>query len=362
MVGGGEYSFLDLLRRLPAPWKPIAIVPHHGELGQSLEESGIQTYTIALNPIRPWFITNILGSLRSYYNLCRRRRPKLIYANGSRAAFYGGILGRILGIPMIWHCRIADRDMYLDFILRRLSSRIVVNSRATAKRFMEPPQPKVRVVYNGVNISWFSDKSVSRPELIGDSWKVILVVARVSRWKRHDLAMAAFEQAEATDTNLHLVCVGSRDVLQPTWWKYLQERSQQSKVSDRIHWVDQTADIRPWYNASQQLLLCSENEPFGRVIVEAMACGLPVVAARSGGIPEIVRHNQDGILVTPGKVDEFASAVSEISNNDSLRERLSRSAKKRADDFNLELHVTRMIDAFEDTIRNWNSRFHISIK
>jgi glycosyltransferase involved in cell wall biosynthesis len=89
-----------------------------------------------------------------------------------------------------------------------------------------------------------------------------------------------------------------------------------------------------------------------------MACGLPVVATRSGGIPEIVRHHQDGILVTPGKVDEFAHAISEISNNDSLRERLARSAQKRADDFSLELHVSRMITVFEDTIRNWDSRFH----
>jgi glycosyltransferase involved in cell wall biosynthesis len=250
----------------------------------------------------------------------------------------------------------------MDWLLVNLTNQIITNSQATANRFGERCSSRVKVVYNGIDIGWLRDNSIQKPPIVTRAWKVILVVARVSRWKRHDLAISAFEQVAVRDPNVHLICVGSRDALEPEWWKYVQDASFRSKASARIHWVDQVADIRPWYKAAQQLLLCSENEPFGRVVVEAMACGLPVVATRSGGIPEIVRHNQDGILVPPGKVDKFASAISEISNNDSLRERLARSAKKRAEDFSLELHVTRMINVFEDTIRNWNPGFYISFR
>ena len=227
MLGGGEHSFLDLLSHLPQDWHVLAALPEEGELALRLRENAIRTFIIPLPSLRPWFIANILASLRSYYSLCRRRRPNLIYANGSRAAFYGAILGRFLGIPMIWHCRIAHRDIYMDFLLRRLSSRIIANSKATSKRFTGPFQSKVRLVYNGLDIGRLSDDSVPEPPLIRHGWKVVLVVARASKWKRHDLALTAFEKIAEVDPNVHLVCVGSPDALEPDWWNYLQDRSRQ---------------------------------------------------------------------------------------------------------------------------------------
>jgi len=338
------------------------VLPGEGELATRLEKNGVKTQVIPLPSIRPWYALNILSILGAYLNVCRRYRPALIYANGPRAALYGGIVGRILKIPVIWHCRIADTDIYLDFLLHRLSHCIIANSRATANRFRDRSPSKVKVIYNGIDIGWLRDNSVRKPAIVSQAWKVILVVARVSRWKRHDLILEAFERVASLDSSLHLVCLGSRDTLDPTWWRHLQERSRRSVYLNRIHWVGHVQDVRPWYNAAYVLVLASDNEPFGRVLVEAMACGLSVVATRSGGIPEIVRHYQDGILVTPGNVDEFASAISEISNNDPLRERLSRSAKKRAEDFSLELHVARMISVFEDTIKDSNSHFHVFFK
>ena len=238
MLGGGEHSFLDLLSRLEGPWEILAVVPEKGELGTKLTQQGIETQVVPLPPIRPWYLHNVLSSLMKYLNLCRRYCPALIYANGSRAAFYGGIVGRILNLPVIWHCRIADPDIYLDFILTRLSSTIIANSHATAKRFKKPSQSKVKVVHNGVDLQSLRDDSIPKPNLIDETWKVILVVARISRWKRHDLALAAFEKVAAIDPTAHLVCVGSSDVLEPEWWNQLQNKSQQSEASDRIHWID----------------------------------------------------------------------------------------------------------------------------
>jgi glycosyltransferase involved in cell wall biosynthesis len=342
MLGGGEYSFLDLLSHLNNSWEILAVVPGEGELRTRLQQKGIETQVAPLSQIRPWHLYNILLSLIAYFNLCRRYRPVLIYANGSRAAFYGGIIGRILGFPVMWHCRITDPDRFLDTILTRLSSTIIANSRATAKRFKKPFQSKVKVVHNGVDIGRMRKESDSKPNLIGNRWKVILIVARVSRWKRHDLALGAFEEVAVKNPTAHLVCVGSKDALEPEWWNHLQEKTRQSRVSDRIHWVGQISDVRPWYKAADILLLCSENEPFGRVLVEAMACGVPVVATRSGGVPEIVRHGEDGFLVTPGSIDEITGAMTKILENEELRRRFAASALKRALSFSLGAHVEKM--------------------
>lgn len=79
-----------------------------------LRKKYIETYTLPLPAIRPWHLTKILDALRAYIRFCRQHRPELIYANGSRAALYGGIVGRIIGLPVIWHCRTVQRDILLD--------------------------------------------------------------------------------------------------------------------------------------------------------------------------------------------------------------------------------------------------------
>lgn len=330
----------------------MAIVPNEGELATRLKERGVATRTIPLPSVRPWNIFQIFSALNDYLRLCRKLRPFLIYSNGPRAALYGGVVGRILGIPVIWHCRIADPDPYLDPLLIRLMSNIVANSQATAQRFSSRFQDKIRVVHNGVDIHWLQDENVQLPQLVQNDWKVILCVARISRWKRHDLVLTAFEMVAEIDSNVHLVCLGSKDEWELEWWAHLQERTRQSPYSERIHWLGRVDDVRPWYRKAYLSVLVSKNEAFGRVIVEAMACGVPVIAVRSGGLPEIIRHQQDGLLVAPGDIEELRTALASLLRDQSIRHRYAKSARERAQHFSLDGHVARMVEVFENTIRH----------
>jgi glycosyltransferase involved in cell wall biosynthesis len=350
MLGGGEHSFLNLLCHLPAPWCPVAVVPSEGELGRLLEKCNIQTHIIQLNAIRPWSVPKMLETIKRIVSLCRKKDPALLYANGSRAAFYAGVSKPFHRRPVVWHCRIAESDLFMDLLLEHLSNLIVTNSQATANRFGQRAHSKVRVVYNGVHIDWFRDDSVRKPGLIDEEWKVILVVARISRWKRHDLVLSAFERIAGLEPKVHLVCLGSRDPLEPEWLNYLQERSHHSPFSNRIHWVGHVEDVRPWYRAAHMLVLASENEPFGRVLVEAMACGLPVIATKNGGVPEIIRHGKEGFLVLPGNSEEIAEAMLKMLKDQLLRESLGRFAEKRAEYFSLDSHVEKMIKVFDEVI------------
>ena len=350
MLGGGEHSFLDIASHMPLDWKVAAAVPCGGELEVRLRRRGVETQVLALPAIRPWGLVRIIAALRSYLRQCHRYRPALIYANGSRAAFYGGIAGRLLRVPVIWHCRIAQSDPNLDPILVRLSSRIITNSQATTRRFSPHFQAKISMIYNGVDILWLQEGDVKLPNLIQKDWKVILTVARVSKWKRHDLVLSAFEQIAKYDSKLNLVCLGAKDEWEPDWWKHLQEKTRQSPLSQRIHWVGQVDDVRPWYRSADMFVLASENEPFGRVIVEAMACGLPVIATRSGGVPEIIRHEKEGLLVSPGNVKELTGAMKRLLKDDPLRKHLISSGHQRSAYFSLENHMAKMVKIFDETI------------
>jgi glycosyltransferase involved in cell wall biosynthesis len=177
------------------------------------------------------------------------------------------------------------------------------------------------------------------------------MVARTSREKRHDLALSAFEIVAEGDPNTHLVCLGPRDDHDLPWWNFLQERTSQSPYSDRIHWVGQIEDVRPWYHVASLLILCSERESFGRVLVEAMACSVPVVATHVEGVPEIVRYGQDGLLVKPDSVDAMASAIKALLNDKALKRRFVLSAQKRAEYFSIDRYMANMLGVFKRTIK-----------
>ncbi len=348
MLGGGEHSFLDLLSGLPDHWTPIASVASDGPLAEKLRSRSIQVEMAKIPPIRPWRLVQVLRSIKRYCDSCIKHKVAVIYANGSRAAFYGGLAGRILRIPVIWHCRITTTDPILDFMLVKFVSRIVVNSKATAKRFQAKHRSKIIVVYNGIPIRWFKQEQVDLPCEYKADWKTILLVARVSKSKGHDLAIDAFERIAESDSKLHLVCVGEKDHSQSSWWDYLLKRSENSRFSNRIHWVGPAEDVRQWYKVARLMIFPSENESFGRVLVEAMTCGVPVVATRGGGVQEIVRNDQEGILVTPREANGLAEAMIRVLNDDILKHRFIRAGRERANYFDLDIHVSNMVGVFDD--------------
>lgn len=94
-------------------------------------------------------------------------------------------------------------------------------------------------------------------------------------------------------------------------------------------------------------------EPFGTVAVEAMALGTPVVACSSGGLKEVVRDGVDGILVAPGSVDEFATALKRIVSDDVLRDGMSTAAKERSQKFRMSRVIPEVEEVYAKAIGDW---------
>lgn len=337
---------MDLIANLPPAWEPTVVLPHQGELTRWCSTRNIKHRIIDLVQIRPQFCHYNFKSLLAFIRLIISEKPNIIYANGSRAAFYGGLAGRLSAIPSVWHCRIAAQDPHFDFILAGLCTHIIANSKATARRFRRRHQSKVCVVYNGFDLKWLRGDRVHKPDMIQDDWKVILVVARLSKWKRHDLALKAFETVAANNPDVHLICVGGPDPNDLIWADHLRTLAEQSFFSNRIHWIGMVDDIRPWYRSATVLLLPSDNEPFGRVLIEAMASGVPVVATQGGGVPELITDAREGFLVESGDEVEMSRALHTILNNDGLRKSFSRQAKIKAEGFNLQRHIHQMDNIF----------------
>jgi glycosyltransferase involved in cell wall biosynthesis len=349
-IGGGEYSFFDIIYHINNWFHPVVVASKSGTLVDRFKENKIATQVIHLSKIRPWLLPGVLKTIRTLTKATRKAKASIIYANGSRPAFYGGIVGRLLNIPVIWHCRIAEKDPFFDLLLTKLSRLIIVNSLATGRRFSKKTQDKIRVIYNGIDTKWLNDKSVRRAPAKEPGGKILLVVGRVSKVKRHDLAISAFEETAGFYPDLQLVIVGAKDPNELEWWNYLQKRTADSPYAERIDWRGHVEDVRPWYRAASLLLLPSDNESFGRVLVEAMACQIPVVATRVGGIPEIVRHGKDGILVPTDASRKLTDAILQLLKDDHLRRKMGRFGIQRAKAFDLETHLRAISEAFKEAM------------
>jgi len=282
--------------------------------------------------------------------MLKRISPDILHANGSRAAFYAGILGKLLGIPVLFHCRVGKLDTRLDRWLARLVDGVIANSRNTAVRFSTWPWLKVSVIYNGLDVS--ASKPVCENSKPFGAKQVLLMVARVSRWKRHDIALDVFDRLSREMSDLHLVCAGDKEAEDVAWWNELQRRTQSMSGFDRIHWlgmVDQAA-LEVWYAAADVLVLPSDSEPFGRVLVEAMGMGVPVVAFDVGGVPEVVEHGEQGMLVPAGDISAMSNAVTALLKDDALRKQMGEAGVKRASVFSIGAHVERVTTLYREML------------
>lgn len=120
-------------------------------------------------------------------------------------------------------------------------------------------------------------------------------------------------------------------------------------ISDRVHWLGSVRDPALLMQACDMFLLASVGEAFGNVLLEAMACGVPVVASRSGGIGEVVEDGATGRLVPPRDPMTFAHAVEELAASPGTRQEMGWRGRRRAEStFGLEVFVRRTLAVYHD--------------
>jgi len=134
--------------------------------------------------------------------------------------------------------------------------------------------------------------------------------------------------------------------------KEMETLAEELGIADRVVWMgfcQKPADVIP---AGDVFLLPSEGEAFGFVITEAMCCGLPVVGAKTGAIPELITDGETGFLAEPGNPEAFASALESLARDPALRQRMGSTARQRAvERFSLDVSV-------ENTLRVYDSVSH----
>jgi glycosyltransferase involved in cell wall biosynthesis len=345
-LGGAELYLLDVVRLYPG--EAHVVLFETGPFADRLREAGASVEVLkaegALLDMRrsdglPGALRALPGILSLAVRLARRARHyDVVFANSQKALIIGAMAAWLARRPLVWNLHdilTADHFSALNrkvavTIANRFARRVIVNSEATLRAFREAggAAETCTVVYNGVDLAPFDavrqeDAVALRCALGLEGIPVIGVFSRLAPWKGQHVVVEALPQLPG----VHAVLVGSALFGEEAYEEELRRLCERFGVADRVHLLGFRRDVAPLMKCCDVVVHSSVSpEPFGRVIIEAMAAGRPVVATRAGGALEIVTEGETGLLVEPGDSGGLARSVATILGDDELRSHLSAEA------------------------------------
>ncbi|HME19261.1 MAG TPA: glycosyltransferase family 4 protein [Nitrososphaerales archaeon] len=232
-------------------------------------------------------------------------------------------------------------DMLREKSLWRSADRVLTVSRTLLNDIRDSygvPESRLRVVYNGADTDLFRpDGSSELPPALRslEGKKIILYVGHFGLRKGIVFLIRAMRIVQKEVPDSHLVCIGGV----PEWlggedyWGLLRREIEDNGVSERVTLMDKVrnVDLPDYYRAASVFALPSYYETISKVTMEAMACGIPVIATNTGGIPEVVDDGTTGILVPYASVEALASALSTLLNDDRMSRRMGTMGRAKVE-------------------------------
>ncbi|MGI1690457.1 glycogen synthase [Thermoanaerobacter uzonensis] len=212
-------------------------------------------------------------------------------------------------------------------------------------------EEKVEVIYNGIDLNQYqkTDRNIARKKY-GIEGKYILFVGRISRQKGITHLIDAVKYLPK-DIKV-VLCASSPDTQE-----VLEEVEQKVKLYDNIIWINRMVgkeEIIELYSNAEVFACPSIYEPFGIINLEAMACKTPVVASATGGIKEVVVHEETGFLVEPGNPEELAKYINILLNNKDLAIKFGENGRKRVEEmFSWESIAKKTYEMYKDVIEKY---------
>ncbi|UKS29217.1 glycosyltransferase [Paenibacillus sp. HWE-109] len=368
---GGEVALYNLITNLGDEVKPLVIVAEDGALVQRLRDKGIDVRVVPLsdkvrnrnrNAVN---LDAVFGALELFTygkrisKLLRAEQVACVHTNSLKSAFYGAVAAKFAGVPLIWHIRDHIGVPYLKpivarairFLSRMLPNGVIANSNSTLDALQLPKSKKTLVVYSAYAQQLRAPNRIKSVDRNTKSY-IILLVGRLAEWKgQHILLEAA--KTFLHDSQVEFWLAGDALFGEDAYKQQLLQQMADNHLYN-VKLLGHVDDIQALMQKVDILVHTSITpEPFGQVIVEGMAAGLPVIASNEGGPRETVVPGETGLLITPGDPKLLAEAIRYLLENPDVRSRMSENGLKRVEQhFVIEKTVTQITHYYAGLIAN----------
>ena len=366
---GADKVLLELIKGLDRQeFEAHVILPNDGVLVEALRQVGAQVSVLDYPILRRKYFNpkGILEYLKSY----RRYSQKIaqyvrgngidLVHNNTTAVLEGVYLKRKVKLPLIWHVHeiivkpkaISD---FINFLMGRYADKIVTVSQAVASHVNQSPfikEDQVQVIYNGVDNAVYHPMQASTVRerfAIPEESLVIGMVGRVNAWKGQGDFLEAVTPILEQNPNSIAFLAGSAFSGEEWRVEELESTIAKSSVASQIKRIDYYEHTTELYNMFDIFVLPSTNpDPLPTVVLEAMACGKPVVGYRHGGVCEMVDEGTNGLLATPNQPAELSKAIQELADNTEKREQFGKASVQRQKElFSLQSYIRNFSELYK---------------
>lgn len=382
ILGGAEFNLIELLAApgtaSTSRWDSSVACDSQGPLHRALGAREVPVHDYAFDPAlgtlrvvgTKFSLVKAVRSLRalrqarrSVDTLLRHVRPDVVVSCTNKDHFAAWSACRRAGIPSVWWVNdIVSKEFFPTLACRaflgqarRGATRIVVVSEFARRKLLTQGIPADRVVtiHNGVVPQHFQRGRTGalREQLGIDATRpVVGVVGRFTSWKGQEFFLQLAARFHDIAPNAAFVLVGHAFNEDQAYEAMLRERAAGPELRGRVFFVPFQKDVADVLGDLDVLVHTSlKPEPFGRVIIEAMAAGVPVLAARDGGVPEIVSHGENGFLAAPGDLEAYATSLQSLLEDPGLRARLAEAGRRTVD---ARFTLARVGDDFDGLFRS----------
>ena len=369
---GSDKTLLYLVKHLKenSQYNPIVVLPNEGELTLILNELNIiYIITPVFKLSRGMFHIlelfkmpfQVIKSINYISKQVKGMEIALIHSN-TLAVLLGGIYARVKGVPHVWHIHeIIEHPRFAKFIYPKLvnsfSKTAIFNSVASQNSMCKSNASligKSHVVWNGISRKTeilSAEKIVEIKNLYNiDRDNIIIgLVGRISRWKGHELLLEAFNDLADEFSNVSLIFVGSIPPNQSIYKDNLETKIKDFNLQDKCLIIPFQKDIWNLYDIFDFTVVPStEPEPFGLVSLEAMVSKKAVIGANHGGLKEIIKHNETGLLFEPNNKEDLKLNLRVLITDIKKRNEIAEKGYLNAmNNFSEKKYVSNIISLYE---------------
>jgi glycosyltransferase involved in cell wall biosynthesis len=335
-----------------------------GRLNDIVREAGMKFHEVR-NLVQPLDLRNDITALFKIVRILKREKIDVVHTHNSKAGFLGRLAGRLAGTPVVIHTVHGFAFHDAEFLWRRSLFRVLERMAAPwADHTIFISRPMIdwarahgilreghySKIFSGIDLDAFhryrqEDLDNLREELgLQRSDRVIGFVSKLWEGKGHETALQAMTQVAASVPEAKLLLVGEGPIE-----KKLRELTRKLGIERSVIFAGFRTKIAELTSLCEICILPSFFEGMGRVLLEAGACGKPVVASNVGGIPDVVKDRMTGFLVPPGDSSALFGEILRLLSDPDLAREMGEAAKQRINEkFDVRTMVREIVELYEE--------------
>ncbi|MCX6807201.1 MAG: glycosyltransferase [Patescibacteria group bacterium] len=338
-IGGAEiFSILVLNELKKKKYLTKVIVGTNSaksEYALKISKIGLKSVKTPLPKLPPFHIVAFIQAVWKLARLIKKEKPDIVHTNTNRAHLIASTALYFSKKPKLtW--MLHDFDFHPWFVKKCHKSATKIGALpavlASIEKIIQPKKDKLLPIVNGVDLMSVKKANPLKFEkefkLAKNSFR-IAIIGRITKWKGIEIFIRAALIIIPRFSRAEFFIVGTAQPQDLSFEKKMKKICEESKYGKKIHWLGWRNDNLDIISALDILINASINpEPFGRTIIEAMALGVTVIATSHGGPRQIIKNNENGMLIPPRNPAYLAAAIEKLIDDSNLRAKLTQAGRK----------------------------------